>query len=293
MTVGKKLETVRKNTKDGLGHQRLAAAVDLIHEEERRTLPGTLLLAAVLVALGGVAFAVAGPPSAEPATEPTAPPPMAASPLASLETTDSTAAWEKAAEHMSLTVAEQIFAGGVDTAAELEAYEQTGDLNGAGVLAHLRPLVQTAERERAEEAARIAAEKAAAEEAARRKAEAARQAVSAPKAPASGSEQAAPSGTTWSRGQVESTLRSAAGEYGLSAADTEWIVSKGADIAWSESRYRTAVVNSSGHAGLFQFSSSWGSLEQRTDPVWSCYRFVKVFKDGGKAKIVQHWAATY
>jgi hypothetical protein len=36
----------------------------------------------------------------------------------------------------------------------------------------------------------------------------------------------------------------------------------------------------------------WGSLEQRLDPTWSCYRFVKVYADGGESAVRRHWAAT-
>jgi hypothetical protein len=35
-----------------------------------------------------------------------------------------------------------------------------------------------------------------------------------------------------------------------------------------------------------------GTAEQRLDPVWSCYRFVRVYAEGGEAKIRQHWKAT-
>lgn len=88
----------------------------------------------------------------------------------------------------------------------------------------------------------------------------------------------------WSAGQVEATLRDAAG--------TEWIVATGLRVAYKESTYRPDAVNPSGCVGLFQFNSAWGSMEQRLDPVWSCYRFVKVYVDGGAAKIAQHWKAT-
>lgn len=99
-------------------------------------------------------------------------------------------------------------------------------------------------------------------------------------------------GTTWSRDQVAATLRAAAAEYELSASDTEWVVETGCRVAYRESTYRTGAQNASGAAGLFQFMPAWGSLENRLDPVWSCYRFVRVFRDGGEAKIRQHWSST-
>lgn len=102
----------------------------------------------------------------------------------------------------------------------------------------------------------------------------------------------ATTGTTWSKAQVASTLTAAASKYGLTAAQTAWVVDTGCRIAYRESTYRTAVVNASGHAGLFQFSSSWGTLAERTDPVWSCYRFVRVYAEGGESAIRRHWRAT-
>lgn len=299
MKVHEKIEAARESVRHGMEDPRVSAAVGLIHEEERRTLPGAILLAAGLLVLGSVAaFAAVGPLDTEPAPAPAGVPPGRGNLVASMAAS-STASAERAGEHASQVIAELIFAEGVDTEAELAAYALDGDFNGERVMGRLDPLVAEAERKRAEEAER----KRAAEAERKRAAEAARKAAAAetasratgtsPPAPATESERAVSSGTTWSRGQVEATLRAAAGEYGLSAGDTGWIVSKGADIAWRESRYRTAVVNSSGHAGLFQFSKSWGSLANRTDPVWSCYRFVRVFRDGGKAKIQQHWAATY
>lgn len=102
----------------------------------------------------------------------------------------------------------------------------------------------------------------------------------------------ASTGGTWSKAQVASTLTAAASKYGLTPAQTAWVVDTGCRIAYRESTYRTAVVNASGHAGLFQFSKSWGTLAERTDPVWSCYRFVRVYAEGGESAIRRHWRAT-
>ena len=95
----------------------------------------------------------------------------------------------------------------------------------------------------------------------------------------------------WSRDRVAATLTAAAAKYGLDDEQTAWIVDTGVRVAYRESRYQPAVVNASGHAGLFQFSSAWGG-DERLDPVWSCYRFVRVYAEGGEAKIRQHWKAT-
>lgn len=100
-------------------------------------------------------------------------------------------------------------------------------------------------------------------------------------------------GATWSREKVASTLRAAADHYGLTDAQTAWVVETGTRIAYRESTYRVAATNPSGAAGLFQFMPSWAPLEQRLDPTWSCYRFVKVYADSGEAGIAKHWRATY
>lgn len=92
----------------------------------------------------------------------------------------------------------------------------------------------------------------------------------------------------WSREKVWQTLQAAADFYEMDG----WIVDKGASIAFKESTYNTHAVNGS-HVGLFQFNADWGSLENRMDGKWSCYRFVKAYKDGGVENIKKHWKATY
>lgn len=99
------------------------------------------------------------------------------------------------------------------------------------------------------------------------------------------------SGTVWSRSQVESTLRSAAGHYGLTADQAVWVVETGARVAYRESTYRTDARNGQ-HVGLFQFNDGWATVAERLDPVWSCYRFVRVYAEAGEAGIRRHWAAT-
>jgi hypothetical protein len=96
---------------------------------------------------------------------------------------------------------------------------------------------------------------------------------------------------SWSREQVASTLTAAAKYYGLSETRTAWIVETGCRVAYKESTYRPDARNGQ-YLGLFQFGDSWASESERLDPVWSCYRFVRVYADGGESKIRQHWAAT-
>lgn len=111
---------------------------------------------------------------------------------------------------------------------------------------------------------------------------------SAPKAPAAPKQTSA---GAWSADKVAATLRAAAAEYGLDDKQTAWIVETGVRVAYRESTYRPDARNGQ-YLGLFQFGSAWASAEQRLDPVWSCYRFVRVYAEGGEAKIRQHWKAT-
>lgn len=67
------------------------------------------------------------------------------------------------------------------------------------------------------------------------------------------------------------------------------------DVAWImaiESHGNHKAANSSDHRGLFQFSSTWGSVEQRHDPVWSIKRVWEWYRDAGYKKANpwwQHW----
>lgn len=111
---------------------------------------------------------------------------------------------------------------------------------------------------------------------------------SAPKAPAAPKQTSA---GAWTADKVAATLRAAAAEYGLDDKQTAWIVDTGVRVAYRESTYRPDARNGQ-HLGLYQFNAAWGTAEQRLDPVWSCYRFVRVYAEGGEAKIRQHWKAT-
>lgn len=99
------------------------------------------------------------------------------------------------------------------------------------------------------------------------------------------------SGKAWSSAKVRSTLEAACAKYGITGSDKAWIVAAGLKVAWGESRYNPSARNGS-HLGIMQFRPEWGTAAQRLNGTWSLYRFVRVFRDGGKAKIQQHWAAT-
>jgi len=105
-------------------------------------------------------------------------------------------------------------------------------------------------------------------------------------------EETSASASYWTKTQVQDTLEAAANEYGLNKPQTEWIVDIGTKVAYRESRYNTQASNNGKYLGLFQFNANWGSAAERLNPVWSCYRFVKVYVDGGQAAIYQHWKAT-
>jgi len=97
---------------------------------------------------------------------------------------------------------------------------------------------------------------------------------------------------TWSKSKVSKTLTAACDHYGIKGSDKAWLVSKGVRIAYRESTYRTHARNGS-CLGLFQFNSGWGAASKRLDGKWSCYRFVRVYRDGGVSAIRRHWRATY
>ena len=122
------------------------------------------------------------------------------------------------------------------------------------------------------------AQKAASEARERRLAhESRRQAVSTRKPPADALTEA----------QVRSLLKAAAKHYGVDS----WIVTAGLQVAWGESRFRPDARNGQ-YVGIMQFGASWGSEAKRLDPEWSIYRFVRVYAEGGKQKVRQHWKAT-
>lgn len=110
------------------------------------------------------------------------------------------------------------------------------------------------------------------------------------------------------RSQVRGNLKAAARHYHLSGAQTRWIVRKGVHIVFVG---HTGHGESGGHVhsghtwgcyGLFQFGPGWkhhGGFAGHHHADWrgcgkcSCYRFVKVYKVGGRSAIRRHWRATY
>lgn len=103
----------------------------------------------------------------------------------------------------------------------------------------------------------------------------------------------------WTRSQVSGALASACDYYQITEPDRTWIIQAGLSVAYKESTFQVNVHNSTNHVGLLQFSGSWGSGKCKHDVAdWrecghcSCYRFVKVLKDGGRDAIYDHWAQT-
>lgn len=83
-------------------------------------------------------------------------------------------------------------------------------------------------------------------------------------------------------------------EYGIPGNEWEWLEVAAPRIAYRESRFDSHAANRTSSArGLLQFLQPWGDEADRLDPVWSVYRFVQVYRDGGPRKIRQHWALTY
>ncbi len=96
----------------------------------------------------------------------------------------------------------------------------------------------------------------------------------------------------WSEATVRFMLGRACDHYGITGSEKAWVIGAGTHIAYGESRFNTKARNGQ-HRGLMQFNGGWkGTEAQKLSGVWSCYRFVRVFDAGGKAKIRQHWRAT-
>lgn len=92
-----------------------------------------------------------------------------------------------------------------------------------------------------------------------------------------------------SEDEVKKLLEKACAKYKVS---TKWIVPVGLQVAWKESTYNPSAVSPCGnYVGLVQFGPHWGG-DERFSAEWSVNRFVKVYADGGKQKIRQHWKAT-
>lgn len=92
---------------------------------------------------------------------------------------------------------------------------------------------------------------------------------------------------------LRARLIAACERYDITGSDRTWIVNAGIRIASRESGNSPGAVSPNGeYVGIYQFGSDWSSMENRLDADWSINRFVKVYKDGGQAKIYQHWRAT-
>jgi len=109
------------------------------------------------------------------------------------------------------------------------------------------------------------------------------------------------------RSQVRTDLTAAAKWYHLSPFDTRWIVAKGIHIVFvghtghGESNGHTATGHINGCYGLLQFGASWKRhitiggrhyADFRKSGRASCFRFVRVYKVGGRRAIQRAWAAT-
>ena len=116
---------------------------------------------------------------------------------------------------------------------------------------------------------------------------------------------------TWKRARLRSEVAQACRFYHLSKSETRYLKRAAVDIVFDgahESGGSTGARNGS-CVGLFQFNSGWhstraikrrakrehhhhGSGGWRSCGQCATWRFVKVYKDGGKSAIRRHWAAT-
>ena len=117
---------------------------------------------------------------------------------------------------------------------------------------------------------------------------------------------------SWDKARLRKEVRTAAKHYKLTKAETRWLERAAVDIVFRlpgkprcESSGGWRVGSKSGCYGIFQFNRAWKRpkaitkklgiskrIDWRQSPRASTWRFVKVYKDGGKAKIRQHWKAT-
>ena len=97
------------------------------------------------------------------------------------------------------------------------------------------------------------------------------------------------------------TIRAAARYYHLTPSDTRWAVAKGLGIIDRESGGSSTARNGS-CVGLFQFNAGWKRhitiggrhyADFRKSGRASCFRFVRVYKVGGRRAIRRHWRVSY
>lgn len=116
-------------------------------------------------------------------------------------------------------------------------------------------------------------------------------------------------GVTYSRAKTRTIVGQAASYYHLSKSATNWLKNAAIDIIYTgrhESGGSTSAGKGHSCVGILQFDSGWrlsASLKRmkkhlhihgdwRLSGTMSLYRFVKSYKDGGKAAIHRHWKAT-
>lgn len=115
-------------------------------------------------------------------------------------------------------------------------------------------------------------------------------------------------GSTYSRAKTREIVTEAGHYYHLSNSAIKWLKNAAIDIIYTghhESGGSTSCRSGS-CVGIFQFNTSWhltGDLKKlrkrrhilgdwRKSGVLSIYRFVRVYRDGGKHAIRKHWKAT-
>lgn len=126
----------------------------------------------------------------------------------------------------------------------------------------------------------------------------------------------------WSKATLVRVVDKAARDYGISAKGRAWLKRSARDIVYTgehpnildkyERRESSGRhwISANGCAGLFQFTTVWKQTavdkrrhkkyhknyrhvtDWRKCPHCSTYRFVRVYKEGGTAKVKQHWKAT-
>ena len=82
--------------------------------------------------------------------------------------------------------------------------------------------------------------------------------------------------------------------HGIPGNEWAWLEEVIPRVTYRESRWDSKAANATSSArGIAQFLAAWGDESKRLDAVWSVYRMVEVYKDGGKPAIQRHWALTY
>jgi hypothetical protein len=114
----------------------------------------------------------------------------------------------------------------------------------------------------------------------------------------------------WTKDRLRSEISEASRYYHLSPSDETWLRKAGVDIVFVGAHESSGAkhAHSGQHRGMWQFNRSWRlgtALHQRKrldghthSDGWECcrecstYRFVKSYKDGGRAALRRHWQAT-